>query len=317
LRSRDIQVWIDHGRLRCNAPANALTPELRDELQQRRDDILEFLRLADALANQRAIVPLQPCGARTPVFAVPGHIGDVFCYRALVQHLGDDQPFYGLQPPGFDGQGEPLRRIEDLAAYFAAQIRAFRPEGPYILAGFCAGGLTAFELGLQLASAGAEISFLALFGAPYSARYRRLPRLRELLAEQVERVAKHARTLRSLSSVERREYIAAKLRVREARHTAQRLAASDPVLVLRGKVGRATLAAARCYTPRHSASRVCLFMPSGDWVRSRNEPLRWRSVAPHAEVYYGPDGCDGEAMLYEQYAPAFAELFRRSRERKA
>ena len=36
-------------------------------------------------------------------------------------------------------------RIEALAAYFAAQIRAFQPEGACIIAGYCAGGLTAAD----------------------------------------------------------------------------------------------------------------------------------------------------------------------------
>jgi thioesterase domain-containing protein len=75
-------------------------------------------------------------------------------------------PFYGLQPPGLDGQGAPLTRIEDLAAYFAAQIRAFHPSGPCIVTGFCAGGMTAFELGRQLERAGTPVSLVALFGRP-------------------------------------------------------------------------------------------------------------------------------------------------------
>jgi amino acid adenylation domain-containing protein len=44
LRSRDIQVWADGERLQCNAPAGALTPELRDQLRRRKSEILEFLR---------------------------------------------------------------------------------------------------------------------------------------------------------------------------------------------------------------------------------------------------------------------------------
>src|SRR6185503_5299695 len=130
LRDRDIQLVADGDRLRCSAPANALTPDLRVQLQQRKNDILEFLRSAEVLSRQqRAIVPLQPHGWRIPVFAVAGHNGDVFCYRALAEHLGDDQPFYGLEPPGRDGQSDPLTCVEDLAAYFAAQIRSFRPGG--------------------------------------------------------------------------------------------------------------------------------------------------------------------------------------------
>jgi amino acid adenylation domain-containing protein len=44
LRSRDIQVRADGDRLQCNAPAGALTPELRDQLRRRRSEILAFLR---------------------------------------------------------------------------------------------------------------------------------------------------------------------------------------------------------------------------------------------------------------------------------
>jgi amino acid adenylation domain-containing protein len=44
LRARDIHVWVDGDQLQCNAPAGRLTPELRDRLQQRKGEILEFLR---------------------------------------------------------------------------------------------------------------------------------------------------------------------------------------------------------------------------------------------------------------------------------
>jgi hypothetical protein len=167
LRERDIQVWAEGDVLRCSAPAGALTDDLRDALQVRKQEILQFLRSAAALAGQqRAIVPLQSHGRRTPVFGVAGHNGDVFCYRALAQLLGDDQPFYGLQPPGLDGHSELIADVESLAAYFAAQIRAFRPDGPYIIAGFCSDGAVAFELAQQLLQAHVTVDFLALFGCP-------------------------------------------------------------------------------------------------------------------------------------------------------
>ena len=318
LRGRDIQVWADGDRLRCNAPADALTPELRVQLQQRKYDILEFLHSAGALAQQqRAIVPLQPRGKRTPIFAVAGHNGDVFCYRALARHLGDDQPFYGLEPPGRDGQGEPLTRIEDLAAYFAAQIRAFRPDGPYAIAGFCTGGTIAFELGRQLLQERAAISFLALFGAPYPTWYRLLPQLRWRLMDHVGRMVKHARALASLSPGKRRLYIAEKVRNRKAQRAAERPAEPDSVVALRAKVERATIAAARRYQPGHFAGRVSLFLPSREWLRSGFEPLRWRSVAQDTEEYFGPDGCNSDVMLREPHAPVFAELFRLCRARSA
>src|SRR5258706_3167650 len=213
LRSRDIQVWAEGNRLRCNAPAGVLTPELRHELRQRKDEILRFLHSAEALAQQqRAIVPLQPRGTGAPVFAVAGHNGDVFCFRAIARHLGADQPFFGLQPPGLDGNPEPLARVKDLAAYFAAQIRKVRPDGPYVIAGYCAGGTIAFELARQLLRDGAAVGVLALFGRPVPTSYRLLPRLRALLFQTAGRVTRHTRALLSLSGAELRAYITERLR---------------------------------------------------------------------------------------------------------
>jgi thioesterase domain-containing protein len=310
LRRKDIQVWADGDRLRCNAPAGVLTPELRDLLQHRKQDILEFLRSAATLAEQqRAVVPLQPRGGRTPVFGVPGHNGDVFCYSDLVRHLGNDQPFYGLQPPGLDGVSEPLTRIEDLAAYLAAQIRAFHPGGRCVIAGFCAGGMIAFELGRQLCQAGVAVDLVALFGAPYPSAYRFLPRVLQSMGAGVERVVKHTRGLASLPLGQWQWYIAERLRGRRERSAAESPSAPDAVLVLRAKVERATIAAASRYTPGYFPGRVNLFLPGGEWLRAGKDPLLWRTVAQDTEVYFGPEASDGHNMLREPHAGAFAELF--------
>jgi thioesterase domain-containing protein len=309
LRDRGIHVSADSDRLRCSAPPGAITPELRDDLQRRKKDILHVLRSASALAHQqRAIVPLQSRGRRTPVFAVAGHNGDVFCYRALARHLGDDQPFFGLQPPGLDGQGEPLTSVEDLAAYFAAQIRAFRPNGPYVIAGYCAGGTIAFELARQLLGDGASVD-LVLFGSPFPTWYRRVPQLCHRLTNQAQWLARHAQAMATLPSGERRLYLAEKLRNRRAHSAAESAAVPDPVVVQREKVAQATLAALRHYVPRHFDRRVSLFFPSKESLKFR-PLLQWRSIAEYTVEYFGPDGCTGNSMLREPYAPAFADLFK-------
>lgn len=318
LRRRDLQVWADGDQLRCSAPAGVLTPEVREQLRRHKHVILDFLRSAEALARQqRAIVPLQPRGAHVPVFAVPGHSGDVFCYRALAQHLGDDQPFFGLQPPGVDGRSEPLRRVEDLAAHFAAQIRAFRPDGPCVIAGYCAGGTIAVELARQLLHQGAAVSFVALFASPYSTWYRFLPQLREHVAQKIESARKHLRALAALSNAERRHYITEDLRQRNARRAARRNAAPDPVLIVRARVEAATLVGVRRYVPPSFAGRVKLFLPSQEWLRPGNALLRWQRVARDSETYCGPDGCTGDRMLLEPWVSVIADRFRSCRDRSA
>jgi thioesterase domain-containing protein len=255
-------------------------------------------------------VPLQPRGSRPPAFAFGGHNGDVFCFRALARHLGEDQPFFGLEPPGLDGQSEPLTRVEDLAACFAQQIRAFHPEGPYIIIGFCAGGTIAFELARQLHRDGATLRMVALFGAPYPTAYRRLPRLRKRLEGQAVRMCKHIRTLASLSSTNWRTYIAEKLRTRKSAPGTTKTSSPDPVLIHRARVERATFTALRNYSPERYDGMLNLFLPCEEWARSREQPLRWRSVAQRTREYFGPQGCSTDIMLLEPHAPVFARLFR-------
>jgi thioesterase domain-containing protein len=322
LRGRDIQVWAEGGQLRCSAPPGALSTEFREELRQRKADILKFLDTAESLMRQqRAIIPLQPRGARTPIFAVAGHNGDVFCYRTLVQYLGDEQPFFGLQPPGLDGHSQPLTRVEELAAYFAAQIKAFQPDGPYVIAGYCAGGATAFELAQQLLRAGSTISTVALFGAPYATAYRFGSQMRLRFETEWARVSRQIRALATLSGSQRRAYLMEKLRLVipsngdggvESKIENQISNISPEVLAQRIKVQQATFGALARYTPTHFPGRLVLLLPCKAWARSSRQPLRWRTVAERVQEHYGPDDCHTDVMLLEPNAAIFAELFRRS-----
>ena len=312
LHGRGIDVWAEGERLRCQAPAGALTPELRDQILLCKHDILRFLRSAESLLRrQPAIVPLQPLGSRTPIYGVGGHNGDVFCYRSLARHLGDDQPFHGLQPPGLDGHAEPLDRIEGIAAYFAKQIQAFHPGGPLVVAGFCAGGTIAFELAHQLTSAGMKIPFLAFFGTPFPASFRRQAMLRQAIREQSSRALRHVRALTCLPFGEIPDYLASKMRGREARNAADAPMLPESALVLRRKVEQATIAAARRYTPSWYEGVIRLFVPSQEYARSHNEPLRWKLAAARSEEHFGPDGCQGYDMLREPHASVFAELYKK------
>ncbi|HEV8701584.1 MAG TPA: amino acid adenylation domain-containing protein [Candidatus Polarisedimenticolia bacterium] len=291
---------------------NPTINDLSRILTERKSEVLPFVRPAEAPGRPpRAVVPLQPRGTRTPVFAVPGHNGDILCYRVLALNLGHDQPFFGLEPPGLDGRSAPLIRIEALATYFADQIGAFRPHGPLIIAGFCAGGTVAFELGRRLLQAGRTIQFIALLASPYPTWYRYSSQVPFYLRQRCERVSKHARALWSRPAGDRLRYATERLDQVRARRAAASVAALDPLLARRARVERATLAAVRRYTPRHFTGRIALVAPSREWLPSAAR--LWRSSAERTTEYFGPRGCLGDTMLGD-YAPQVARLLRRCRE---
>ncbi|MEI2580369.1 amino acid adenylation domain-containing protein [Scytonema sp. PRP1] len=115
----------------------------------------------DAL-NWSPIVPIQPNGSKRPFFCVPGTGGNTIYLYNLAHHLGKEQPFYGLQSLGVDGESKPHTRIEDMAAYYIEAIHSIQPSGPYLLGGHSFGGMVAFEMATQLHERGYEVALLAL-----------------------------------------------------------------------------------------------------------------------------------------------------------
>jgi thioesterase domain-containing protein/acyl carrier protein len=88
--------------------------------------------------------------AHTPMYCIHAHMGHVFNLRAFAQQF-PERAVYGIQARGMDGHDRPHASIVDMAAEYAARIRAHRPEGPYIVAGYCFGGLVATEVARTLA----------------------------------------------------------------------------------------------------------------------------------------------------------------------
>jgi len=121
-----------------------------------------LLRESDRVAP-RSLVALQPHGTKLPFFSVHELFGDVFWYRLLSHYLGQEQPFYGLQARGLSGIEEPTADVATMAANYIEEIRTVQPHGPYVLGGFSAGGVIAFEMAQQLLEKGEAVAMVALF----------------------------------------------------------------------------------------------------------------------------------------------------------
>ena len=112
--------------------------------------------------NWQSLVPINSAGTKTPLFAVPGIGGNVVDFYRLGQLLEGDQPFFGLQSQGLDGQTEPFTTVEDIAAHYVSEIQSVQSTGPYFLAGACIGGIIAFEMAHRLSAQGHQVALLAM-----------------------------------------------------------------------------------------------------------------------------------------------------------
>lgn len=118
------------------------------------------------LGSASSIVEIQSHGAKPPLFLVHGMGGGMFWgYTNLSRHLGGGQPIYAFNSRGLAGL-EEFSTIEEMAAQYLADLRAFQPNGPYCLGGYCFGGNVAYEMARLLAAQGEKTALLALFNCP-------------------------------------------------------------------------------------------------------------------------------------------------------
>jgi aspartate racemase len=206
-------------------------------------------------APRSSLVAIQPGGSKPPFFCVPGNLGNVFVdLGGFAQHLGPDQPFYGLQ----DGIQNPIR-IEALAAHYIDEMQAVQPEGPYFLGGVCSGGVVAFEMAQQLLVQGQKVALLALVEpspppAPSLRTYFRLGT--SILRRVVQRFDHHSRSFAQPTSGQWRTYA----------HLKAKLVAN--------------MWAVASYPPQTYPGCIDLFLGNESLaISSTNSQLGWRDLA--------------------------------------
>ncbi len=148
-------------------------------------------RLAEALQQQEqvgartSLLPVQVGGSKRPLFFLHGDwTGGAFYCFSLARALGPDQPFYVLEPYKFGGL-QTLPSFEEIAAAHIESMRTVQPEGPYLLAGFCNGGLLAYEMARQLEAAGEHVDFLALINPSIPVQFKTLRTLGSLISKSL------------------------------------------------------------------------------------------------------------------------------------
>jgi len=128
-------------------------------------EIAEIARAEAPLDLDGKLVTFNDSGTSTPVYFIPGLGGDALNGRDLANSLGDSIPFYGVR-----NLDDAVARISDptvenIAEGFVTSIREANPQGPYILIGFCIGGIFAYEAARQLRESGEEVPLLVMIDA--------------------------------------------------------------------------------------------------------------------------------------------------------
>ena len=121
--------------------------------------------------SKRELTPLvfQSYGDGIPLFLL--HY--LTSSQVLARHLGPCRPVFGIDSAFeeemylWEETGKIEVSVEELATRCLAEVLNAQPRGPYCLAGFCFGGVLAFEIAKHLSSRGEVVAFLGLLDSFY------------------------------------------------------------------------------------------------------------------------------------------------------
>jgi amino acid adenylation domain-containing protein len=158
------------------------------------------------------LVALQPQGAKPPFFWIHGQDTDAL----LPRYLGPDQPLYGVRHQGEDGTPARYTTVVDIATSCLHEIFAIQPNGPYLLGGYCFGGLIAFEIAQQLKRINEDVRLLFVL-EPVNRRIPLTPsssssaawtdRLSERVIALCDKSWRHLPKLKALNAYQKARYI--------------------------------------------------------------------------------------------------------------
>jgi amino acid adenylation domain-containing protein len=242
--------------------------------------IERLARLLQADPDASPLVAVQPEGTWPPLFLVGAGHGDLPGFYRLASYLGADQPLFALQPPAKTEEYAAYTSLPLLAAAYIEQVRLVQGEGPYVLAGYSAGGIVAFEMAQQLRAQRAEVVAVVIldsqFPVPFGADY--------LLFRGLRRVA-GALAWRGLW--------------RTGSQIQQMLADPGFEVTFRALCG---------YRPRRYVGTVALLLAERSYVRRSPTPWQWRRVAPELATHVVPGG--HFSALHEPHVVALAQRVR-------
>jgi thioesterase domain-containing protein len=258
------------------------------------------------------LITLQPQGRGAPLAFVHGDVRGAGWYcRRLAPLASPDAKLFVLPTLGAEDEGITWR-IESMAARHIAELRKMQPRGPYRLAGFCVGGMIAFEMARQLRAQGETVERLIVIDS--TATNARLHYVRPLLAllpgdargrlarqaELMKRLRRYDMRIRQVIRLERAQQVQwvrrnlARRWQRVARHFARRSDAPAVVTHLTDPTGMSAAAvltdaaganvlqsqafAASAYIPKKYDGTMDLIWAEGQPNVQRRDPTHgwWR-----------------------------------------
>jgi thioesterase domain-containing protein/acyl carrier protein len=191
-------------------------PTVRDQAR-----FLRTMSGGPALKNEVPAAPVEPekkvSTPEVPLFFLGGDPS----FRLLSKRLSDLREFHSLGLQGsLVAELKNPESMECIAEQFVKAIRERRPQGPYMLSGWCAHGMLAYETARQLRAQGQEVTQVILLETVNPARLRAFRGWKRVIANTQFKLnlLKFERAyLKQLNGNQARDYMAGRIAKKIAR----------------------------------------------------------------------------------------------------
>jgi len=122
--------------------------------------------------------------ATKKLFLVPDGSGSATSYVSI-PNISPDVAVYGLNCPFMKKPKDWQCGVVGVSTLYLNEIRKRQPEGPYLIGGWSAGGVFAYEVSMQLIASGQEVERLVLIDAPCPVALEPLPARLHIFFDQI------------------------------------------------------------------------------------------------------------------------------------
>ncbi len=280
-------------------------------------ELVEIIKQQECSPSWSSLVAIQTGGSKPPLFCIHAVGGNVLSYRYLANYLGKEQPVYGLQVRGLDGEKTLYTRIEDMAADYLQEIISLQPEGPYFLSGHSFGGLVAFEIAQQLYRQDRQVAFLGLFDCLMSQYIGK--------SDFASWVKAHLTNLSALGPNAKLDYIWMVVQFKIEQKIPSAIALStnklanlfrSPPEILKSQIKAANQIAFNNYIPTVYPGKVTLFLPKIKQVKSYIDSNGgWSQLALGGVETYNVPGNHTSILIKDSDARILAKVLQECLER--
>ncbi len=256
------------------------------------------------VVNPGLVSPVRTHGQRpVPLFTTHAAHGNVLFVRRLLPLIDAGQRLYAIRARGLREGEAPHQSFATMAADYVDEIRRIQPEGPYLLAGHCIGGLIAFEMAHRLRQMGEDVAAVVMIDPEYHPNavpwlYWREPeaasvRLRLSLLRPVWFLRRHLRRLAAR--------LAGRPVLEQPAETGENRGRQADVIA-------GLKAAQRAYRPQRYDGRVVMLCSAERRRYLDNAAIGWRAVAPRVEFV---EVCASHDEMFVGVLPAAASALDR------